>query len=294
MLTILCTLLLAPMLRHGGPNANASRRPSRAGAARPRALLARRDRRPRRLEHAARAGRLPARARASRPAAATWRALRRRALVEYTITAEDVAGPFAGDARRHDGEGRARALGYASRSRRSARSSTRARPCCRSSNPRRRSRPARRSSCRNVRRAAAREGGDRRRRRHSDRVAARRGRRGARTLPGDRPAASTIRCRSAKWKVNGVSRRSGVPLQPRPVLGRRRRPREGEDRRPVPTTRSAWSGSTCRRSTTASTARRSRRRSARRSRTAASGSRTGTRTSWRALVSPGVPVVIRK
>ena len=108
MLRSLVVLLLAPALlpRRGGRRSHADAAPGAraAGAARSRALLAGRDRRPRRQQHARGAGGLCRRgADAGRVDAGRLRT--------YTITEADAAGPFAGGTRGHDGAGEAAGAG---------------------------------------------------------------------------------------------------------------------------------------------------------------------------------------
>ena len=213
--------------------------------------------RPARSTAAAAATRAPAQA-AFAAAGLTPDDARRRPCT-YTITDGRRRRPVRAGAGGHDGEVEAAGAGLrVDRSRRSASASTPARPCCKALNPRRRSRAGEhdRGAERRTRRrspAAAKVVVD-----QSDRavIALDAGGKVIARYPATMGSEHDP-LPVGEWKINGVVEGpAGVPLQPRPVLGRRRDATARRRSRPGPTTRSGSSGSTCRRSTTASTARR--------------------------------------
>ena len=180
------------------------------------------------------------------------------ALVRYTLTDADVAGPFAPIPDDMMEKAQLPALGYTSRAGSAGREIPRAARLAAGAQSRTARLPrARRSSCPT---SLA-----RRRCRRRDKVVVdqsdahrqpgRCRRQDLRAIPGDRWAASTIRCRSASGR--SAASRAIPAFHYNPALfwdadpGRMRRPRSRRGR----TIRSAWSGSTCPRSTTASTAR---------------------------------------
>ena len=274
-----------PAARRRGPVAEPAADARAAGAARSRALLARGDRRPRRQQHE-RALRLPSRrpgcAPDGAPATVTYdHRCRRRRAVRGRARGSDGAVEAAG-ARLRLG---AREAGGALP--REPHAAEEAQPGA------------------SFDRAAGDDpGADRR-------SATARGRR-----HGTRGSSPTRRCRRStraarcsratrrRWAATGPAaggevedqrRDEGarVPLQPRPVLGRRRPSTRRPRSRRVRTTRSATRGSTCPRSTTASTARPSRR-------TVGKTQSHGCirLTNWDALssadaVAPGMPAVLR-